>query len=138
MTSKQLKAAVVGVALAFTPALYAQADCRIRTQLVPTDDGAAISAAGTANVRQRISPIYYGGMREEFEVQVQADVVDGTTFSVFADGQFAGNITTDLRVASLNLDSELFTLPSELRPVCNLSVVEVTDDSGTLILSGNF
>lgn len=26
----------------------------------------------------------------------------------------------------------------ELRPVCNLSLVEVTDENGTLIASGNF
>jgi len=130
MKSIQLKSALVGLALAFTPALYAHADCRHRTQLAATDDGAAIGASGNAEARQQISA-------ERFKVQVEADVADGTAFSAFADGHFAGTVTTALGVAELELDTEAFTLPDELRPVCNLSLVEVTDENGTLVLFGN-
>jgi hypothetical protein len=129
--SKQLKAAVVSFALVLVPALYAHADCRHRTELIATDEGAAIGAAGHAEARQQ-------GIREQFKVQVEADVADGTVFNAFADGNFAGTLTTSLGVAELELDSENFSLPNELRPVCNLSVVEVTDAGGVLILSGNF
>ncbi len=52
-------------------------------------------------------------------------------------GNFAGSITTALGVAELELDTEAFTLPDELRPVCNLSLVAVTDQNGTLVLFGN-
>ncbi len=130
MKSIQLKSAFVGLALAFTPALYAHADCRHRTQLAATDDGAAIGASGNAEARQQINA-------ERFKVQVEADVADGTAFSAFADGHFAGSVTTALGVAELELDTEAFSLPDELRPVCNLSLVEVTDENGTLVLFGN-
>ncbi len=130
MKSIQLKSALVGLALAFTPALYAHADCRHRTQLAATDDGTAIGASGNAEARQQI-------LAERFKVQVEADVADGTVFNAFADGHFAGSVTTALGVAELELDTEAFTLPDELRPVCNLSLVEVTDENGTLVLSGN-
>ena len=130
MKSIQLKSALVGLALAFTPALYAHADCRHRTQLAATDDGAAIGASGNAEARQQISA-------ERFKVKVEADVADGTVFNAFADGHFAGSITTALGVAELELDTEAFTLPDELRPVCNLSLVAVTDQNGTLVLFGN-
>ena len=129
--SKQLKAAVVSFALVLVPALYAHADCRHRTQLFATDEGAAIGASGQAEARQQ-------GSRELFKVQVEADVADGTAFNAFADGHFAGTLITSLGVAELQLESEAGTLPNELRPVCNLSVVEVTDANGVLILSGNF
>ncbi len=52
MKSIQLKSALVGLALAFTPALYAHADCRHRTLLGATADGAAIGASGNAEARQ--------------------------------------------------------------------------------------
>jgi hypothetical protein len=129
MKSIQLKSALVGLALAFTPALYAHADCRHRTQLAATDDGAAIGASGNAEARQQLS--------ERFKAEVEADVADGTVFSAFADGHFAGSVTTALGVAELELDTEASTLPDELRPVCNLSLVEVTDANGTLVLFGN-
>jgi hypothetical protein len=125
----QLKSALVGLALSLTPALYAHADCRHRTLLDATDDGAAIGASGNAEARQQIS--------ERFKVQVEADVADGTVFNAFADGHFAGSVTTALGVAELELDTEAFTLPDELRPVCDLSLVEVTDENGTLVLFGN-
>ena len=135
--SKQLKAAVISFALVLVPAL-SHADCRHRTALIATDDGAAIGASGHAEARQQTSVIYYGGSREQFKVQVEADVDDGTVFNAFADGIFAGTLTTSLGVAEMELDSELCNLPNELRPVCNLSVVEVTDADGVLILFGNF
>jgi hypothetical protein len=137
MKSIQLKSALVGLALSFTPALYAHADCRHRTLLQATDDGAAIGASGNAEARQQISPIYYGGNRERFKVQVEADVADGTVFNAFGDGHFAGSLTTALGVAELELDTEAFTLPDELRPVCDLNLVEVTDENGNLVLFGN-
>jgi hypothetical protein len=134
MKSTQLKSALVGLALAFTPALYAHADCRHRTELAASDEGAAIGASGNAEARQRSSD---GGNRERFKVQVEADVADGTMFSAFADGQFAGSVITALGRGELELDTEDSSLPDELRPVCNLSIVEVTDENGTLVLSGN-
>jgi hypothetical protein len=133
MKSIQLKSALVGLALGFTPVLYAHADCRHRTALAATDEGAAIGVSGNAEARERSS----GGGYERFKVQVEADVADGTMFSAFADGQFAGNLTTALGVGELELATEDSSLPDELRPVCNLSIVEVTDENGTLVLSGN-
>jgi len=138
MTSINLKAALVGFAVALTPILQAHADCRHRTLLVATDDGDAIGASGNADARQQSSPIYYGGVRESFKVELEADVADGTVFNAFADGHFAGSMATALGIAELELDTEAFTMLEELRPVCNLSLVEVTDENGTLIASGNF
>ena len=129
--SKQLKAAVVSFALVLVPALYAHADCRNRTELIATDDGAAIDASGHAEARQQES-------RERFKVEMEADVANGTVFYAFADGQFAGTLTISSRAAELELDSEKGTLPDELRPVCNLSLVEIIDANGVLILFGNF
>ncbi len=137
MKSIQLKSALVGLALAFTPVLYAQADCRHRTALAATDEGAAIGASGNAEAREQTSQIYYGGSRERFKVQVEANVADGTMFSAYADGHLAGSVTTALGVGELELDTEDFTLPDELRPVCNLSIVEVTDENGILVLFGD-
>jgi hypothetical protein len=131
MISRKSTAVLVGLALLFAPVLYAHADCRNRTVLTPTADGAAIDAQGNAEARQERG-------RERFKVQIRAVVADGTNFFAFADGQFAGTLTTSLGFAELELESEFGTLPPELRPVCNISAVEVTDDSGTLILFGNF
>jgi hypothetical protein len=129
--SKQLKAAVISFALVLVPALYAHADCRHRTDLIATDDGAAIDASGNAEARQQES-------RERFKVQVEALVDDGTVFNAFADGIFAGSLTAAGGRAELELDTDEFNLPNELRPVCDLSEVEVTDADGVLILLGNF
>jgi hypothetical protein len=137
MTSKQLKATLVGFAVALSPILQAHADCRHRTRLAATDEGAAIGAGGNAEARQQTSPIYYGGAREDFKVQIEAYVDDGTIFFAYADGLFAGTLETALGVAEIELDTETFSMPAELRPVCNLSVVEVTDENGTLIAFGN-
>lgn len=127
--SKQLKVAVISFALVLVPAL-AHADCRHRAEMIATDDGAAIGASGHAEARQQ-------GSREQFKVQVEADVADDTVFNAYADGQFAGTLSTSLGIAELELDTELFNLPNELRPVCNLSLVEVTNSDGVLILTAN-
>ncbi len=131
MMSKHSTVALAGLALLFAPIFYAHADCRNRTILTPTADGAAINAEGNAEARQDRG-------RERFKVQVRAAVADGSNFFAFADGQFAGTLTTSLGFAELELESEFGTLPPELSPVCNISTVEVTDDSGISILLGNF
>jgi len=131
MRSKQWTAALAGIALVFTPVVGAYADCRNRIDLTPTDEGAAIAAEGNSETREERG-------RERFKVQVRAAVPDGTAFNAFADGQFAGTLSTVLGFAELELDSQEGTLPPELRPVCNINTVEVTDDSGILVLFGSF
>ena len=131
MMSKQWTAALAGLALLFTPVFTAYADCRNRIDLIATDAGAAIGAEGNSEARQDRG-------RERFKVQVTAAVADGTAFNAFADGQFAGTLVTVLGFAELQLDSQDGSLPPELRPVCNISTVEVTDATGILILSGTF
>src|SRR5260370_42519619 len=113
MMSKQWTAALVGLGLVFTPALYAHADWRNRTVLTATADGAAINAEGNAEARQDRA-------RERFKVHVRAVVADGTTFIAYANGLFAGTLTTALGFAELQLESEFGTLPPELSPVCDI------------------
>lgn len=128
---KPLKMILLGLALLIALTVYATADCRNRISLVPTSEGAAIDAGGNAEVRQQRA-------RERFKVQVEADVADGTTFTIFADGQLAGTLTTVAGRGELELDNEHGTLPAELMPVCNIRTVDVVDDSDTLILHGDF
>jgi hypothetical protein len=129
--SKQWTAALAGLALVFVPVFSAYADCRNQINLTATNAGAAIAAEGNSEIRQERG-------RERFKVQVTANVADGTAFNAFANGEFAGTLHTVLGFAELQLDSEDGSLPPGLRPVCNISTVQVTDQSGALILSGTF
>jgi hypothetical protein len=131
MISKQWTAALAGLALVFVPVFGAYADCRNQINLTGTNAGAAIGAEGNSEIRQEQG-------RERFKVQITANVADGTAFNAFANGQFAGTLHTVLGFAELQFDSEDGSLPPALRPVCNISTVEVKDQNGTLILSGIF
>lgn len=100
-----------------------------RFALTPTAAGAEIDASGRIEVRAR-------GSEQHFEAGMDADVADGTTFVVLANGEPAGTITLadgggDLHVT--NLDG---ILPSGITPLADLSSVEVIDGSGTVLLVG--
>lgn len=132
MIRKQLSVALVALAVVLSTAALAFADCQRRISLNATAEGAAIGASGTAEVRAQ-------GSRQRFKVSMDADVADGTTFAVYANGQLAGTITIALGAGELDLtNANGQTLPAGVDPVCNITTVEVKDGTGTLVLSGGF
>ncbi|MBI1747289.1 MAG: hypothetical protein HYR55_11950 [Acidobacteria bacterium] len=128
----KLTIVLLSLAIVATMALNVMADCQNRIILSATPDGAAIASRGNAEVRDR-------GGRQRFKVSMEANVADGTSFFVYADGQSVGDLTIQLRRAEFEVQSDDFQpMPPELDPVCGVSLVEVVDADGSLILSGNF
>lgn len=108
------------------------AGCQKKIALNATSAGFAIGASGTAEVRARDA-------QQRFKVSIDANVADGTTFAVFANGSLAGTITIALGAGELDLNNNNGNvLPSGVDPVCKISGVEVRDGSGSAILQGSF
>lgn len=132
MLRKQLTVALVALAVLFAMASQASADCRKRISLDASAAGVQIGASGTAEARAQ-------GTAQRFKVSIDAAVADGTTFSVFANGQLAGTITIALGAGELDLNNNNGkVLPAGVNPVCSIKTVEVRDGSGTAILTGSF
>lgn len=133
MLKKQITVALVALAMVFSMASLALADCQNRIALFASAKGAQIGASGTAEVRAR------GTADQRFKVSIDAAVADGTTFAVFANGQLAGTITIALGAGELDLNNRNGNvLPAGTDPVCSIMSVEVRDGSGTTILNGSF
>jgi hypothetical protein len=128
--------AALALMILLSLAAQASADCDKQINLSPSAAGTAIGARGRARVRARFRP---GRVQQDFRVEMDAVVPDGTTFLVFANGQPAGTITIAFRVGTLVVATDGGnTLPAGLDPVCAIRPVIVTDGAGTTILSGSF
>jgi hypothetical protein len=99
--------------------------------LTPTTAGAEIDASGRIEVRT------HGG-EQHFEAGMDADVADGTTFIVLANGEPAGTITLADGGGDLHVTNLHGVLPSGVAPLSDLSSVEVIDGRGTVLLVGHF
>lgn len=106
--------------------------CQNKITLSATAEGVAIDASGTAEVRKK-------GTQQRFKVSMDAEVADGTTFVVYANGLPAGTITITLGDGELDLNNNNGrALPAGVDPVCSIGPVVVTDDQGTHVLEGTF
>ncbi len=133
MIRKQITLALVALTMGLAMVTQASADCRKRITLSASAAGASIGASGTAEVRAV-------GTAQRFKVSIDADVANGTTFNVFANGQPAGTITIVAFAGELDINNNNGNvLPAGVSPVCSSpKLVEVKDGSGTVILSGSF
>jgi hypothetical protein len=128
---KQVATVLVGCSLALTMTGYASAaDCQKKIALTST--GIAPDASGSAKVRAR-------RVKQSFNVEAEANVPDGTTYMVFANGQPAGTITIAFGEGELELNNNNGkVLPVGVDPVCSISSVAVLDSTGATILQGSF
>jgi hypothetical protein len=128
---KQVVTVLAGCSLAFTLTGYASAaDCQKKIALTST--GIAPDASGGAKVRAR-------RVKQSFSVEAEANVPDGATYMVFANGQPAGMITMVLGEGELELNNNNGkVLPAGVDPVCSITSVVVVDSTGATVLEGSF
>lgn len=132
MLRKQLN--VIAIALLITLSSIAQAGpgCQKKVNLIVTASGAARDISGRAEVRS-------DGARQRFKLSMDARVAAGTVYSVFANGVLASTVIIDaLGNGELELSNENGRLlPASLNPVCAVSLVEVKDTNGVVVLYGS-
>src|SRR5215510_10643640 len=134
--AKRLTATAIGLAIVLALAAQAAADCDRQINLTASAAGVAIGARGKARVRARFRP---DRVQQDFRVEMDANVDNGTTFLVFANGQPAGTITIVFRVGTLVVTTDGGqAIQAGLDPVCNIGPVIITDGGGTTVLSGSF
>ena len=135
--AKRLTATVLTLAMVLALAAYASAAvCDKKIRLAATAAGQAINADGNARVRSRPRGL---ATRQGFTVEVTAAVANGTTFTVFANGQPAGTMTIAFGRGVLDLSNAGGTvLPAGVDPVCSIGSVVVADGAGTILLTGSF
>ena len=114
--------------------------CAARINLTASPAGVSIGARGKARVRFRTRAP--GRVQQDFRVEMDAVVPNGTTFmvfAVFANGQPVGTITINFFVGSLVVTNDGgMILPAGADPVCAIRPVVIVDGAGTTILSGSF
>ena len=135
----------LAVALALTILVVAGgavgAGSRIEREIVlrPTAAGQSIGVSGDARVRK-------DGAREDFKVEIDANVADGAVFRVFVtNAQFpdernrAGRIVIAAGGGQLELSNENGrVLPRGVSPVLQIQTVIVKDAAGQTVLRGRF
>jgi hypothetical protein len=117
------------------------ANSRIEREIVltPTAAGRAIDASGDARVRK-------DGARQDFKVEIDANVADGTVYRVFVtNSQFpgetrlAGRIVIAAGGGQLELSNENGrVLPHGVAPVLRIQTVIVKNAAGQNVLRGTF
>ena len=114
-------------------AFLAGSTCDDTIVLAVSSAGRAINADGNARIRTDARN------RESFRVEMDADVHNGTVFTVTADGVQAGTIKMKAHRGVLEVDNEHGrSLPTGLDPVCAIKQVVVTDSRGNTVLDGSF
>jgi hypothetical protein len=104
-----------------------RADCRKKVALT----GASADVSGVVDARA-------SGERQRFRLSMDANVPDGTTFTVWANGELIGTITMQLGAGELDLNNNNGkVLPAAARQACSVTTVTVLG-SGGLVLQGNF
>ncbi len=97
------------------------------------EDVTGMGVAGIAKVEAE-------GMKQEFETRASG-LVPGDSYNIFVDAFLAGVVTADpVGQARLSLEypDDENPLPPEMMPVQDLRLVEWTDVSGEILLSGTF
>lgn len=104
---------------------------RTRVSLAATDAGNAISATGHADLRAQ-------GNEQRLRVEMEANVPDGTMFTLTANGMAIGAITISLGEGEFEFESENGgTLAGGLLPAAITSLA-LTDSSNNVILQAQF
>ena len=104
---------------------------RTRVSLAATDAGNAISATGHADLRAQ-------GNEQRLRVEMEANVPDGTMFTLTANGMAIGAITISLGEGEFEFESDNGeTLPGGLLPAAITSLA-LTDSSNNVILQAQF
>ena len=117
---------------AATAAFFATT-CDDTIVLTTTSAGRAINADGNARIRTDARG------RQSFRVEIDANVHNGTTFDVYADGVLAGTLKVRAHRGQLEVDNEHGrSIPSGLDPVCSIKQVAVRNSAGTDVLDGTF
>ena len=107
--------------------------------LTPTAAGLDIGASGDARIRK-------DGPRQDFKVEIDANVADGTVFRVFVtNAQFPGETNRAGRIViaagggQLEISNENGrVLPHGVAPVLQIQKVIVKDATGQVVLRGSF
>lgn len=104
---------------------------RTRVSLAATDAGTAISATGHADLRAQ-------GNEQRLRVEMEANVPDGTMFTLTANGMAIGAITISLSEGEFEFESDNgATLAGGLLPAAITSLA-LTDSSNNVILQAQF
>ncbi len=103
----------------------------LKVPLASTQSGASVEAEGHVSIRVQ-------GQRERIQVEVEANVADGTTFQVLANGMPIGSITVRFGEGELELgDDNGAPLPSNL-PASSVTMISVVDMNGDTVLQAQF
>lgn len=104
---------------------------RTRLDLAATDAGNAIGATGHADLRAQ-------GNEQRLTVEMEANVPDGTMFTLVANGIPIGTITVELGVGEFQFEAEDGQmLTGGLTPAAITSLA-LTDSSNTVVLQAQF
>jgi hypothetical protein len=104
---------------------------RTRVSLAATDAGVAIGATGHADLRAQ-------GIKQRLRVEMEANVPDGTMFTLTANGMPIGAITISLGEGEFEFESENGeTLAGGLFPAAITSLA-LSDSSNTVVLQAQF
>jgi hypothetical protein len=99
--------------------------------LAPSAAGNAVKAEGEAGLRS-------GGAQTQLKVEVEANVPDGTVWTVFANGTAKlGTITLQLMEGELHLDGTSLA-QAGITDASSIASIQVNDAGGTQVLAGSF
>lgn len=133
MLRKQLTVVTMIVTLAISTAAMTVADCQKKTALNVTAASNRDDISGTAEARSL-------GKRQRFKVSMDARVVEGMVYAVYADGNLVGTITIDaFGTGELEISNDNGKpMPAAINPICAVRTVDVRDLNGVSVLSGSF
>jgi hypothetical protein len=102
----------------------------VKTQadLTPSAAAASLGASGEAELRVQ-------GALQTFKVEVNANVADGTIWSVSVNGTMIGLLQFKLHAAEFRIESGA-SLPGGLTSLAGISTVSIADPGGNVLLSG--
>lgn len=104
---------------------------KVEVPLAPTSAAAAISAHGHVDIRVE-------GSKQRIEVEVEADLADGTVVNISLNGAPAGTATFHLGEAEFEFETGgTSTLPGGILP-SDVTSASVADSGGTVLLSATF
>lgn len=133
MFRKQLTVVTTIILLALSTTAMAFVDCQKKITLSVTATSNRDDLSGIAEARSV-------GKRQRFRVSMDARVAEGTTYSVYADGNLAGVVIIDaFGVGELEISNDNGKpMPAVINPLCAIRLLEVRDSNGIVVLSGSF
>ena len=106
---------------------FAQVD----VPLAPTSAGSSLKAHGHVDIRVE-------GAKQRIEVELEADLSDGTVVNILINGAPAGTATIRLQEAEFEFETEgIATLPGGILPG-DVTSVAVTDAGGNVLVQAQF